>query len=63
MSTEVKRGQVWERRDDRALVRILHLTETHAVTGPETPRARARATRVRLDRFARNYRLIEEASG
>ncbi|MGW4467489.1 DUF6354 family protein [Micromonospora sp. NPDC004704] len=62
-------GQVWADNDRRSAgrkVRIIHVTESHAVVGPADPKARGRATRIRLDRFrptTTGYRLLTNADG
>lgn len=68
-SAAVRPGQVWADNDKRSngrQVRVIHVTETHAVVGPVNPKARGRATRIRLDRFvpsSTGYRLVSEAPG
>lgn len=65
--TEVRVGQVWADNDPRSegrKVRIIHVDGTHATVGPADPKARGRATRIRLDRFkptSTGYRLIQDA--
>jgi hypothetical protein len=54
------RGQIWEARDDGRRVRVIHVTTTHAVCGPEHPKPRGRATRIRLDRLPKAFRLTGE---
>lgn len=55
----VRKGQIWEARSDGRLIRVIHLTDTHAVCGPVVPKARGRATRVRLDRLATEFRVLD----
>jgi hypothetical protein len=65
--TDVKPGQIWADNDPRCAgrrMRIIRVDETHATVSPVAPKARGRATRIRLDRFnptSSGYRLISEA--
>jgi hypothetical protein len=56
------RDQIWEARDGSRRVRVIHVTTTHAVCGPETTKYRGRVTRIRLDRLPKAFRLAGEVA-
>jgi hypothetical protein len=64
---EVKPGQIWEDNDPRSSgrrIRVIHVSDTHATVGPAHPKARGRATRIRLDRFrptSTGYRFVADS--
>lgn len=78
MTATVRVGQVWADNDSRGYggygrqVRVVELTDTHAVVELHRPRGvghhganAGRRTRIRLDRFkptSTGYRLVEEAT-
>lgn len=72
----VEPGQIWADNDPRAYgrhLRVLELTETHAVVEQVSTRDKSphpatigRRTRIRLDRFrptSTGYRLVRHADG
>ncbi len=73
-SIPVRPGQIWQDNDPRAhdrTVRVVEITDTHAIVALHTPRGVSddhakpgRRTRIRLDRFrptSTGYRLVQEA--
>ena len=63
MTQSVRVGQVWEDCDKRfrRTVKIVTLTQTHAVVVRVTPTPRTTRTKIRLDRFrptSTGYRLV-----
>jgi hypothetical protein len=74
--SDVKVGQVWADNDKRSagrLVRVVRLTETHAIVMPAGTAVgnrpgSGRVTRIRLDRFRPNtngagYQLVQDVGG